>query len=383
LNPRGEIRYTVFLHPESESMAKRVLGNDPFLRGAAVRAPAPTPAPVPPPPAPARVLSAVVSSNVTSDIEAPPADRRRPSPIAEAPPEPPPQPSPSAASPFSTSRFLDRARATLEAGLASPTWQATRQAVLGLAHAVSTGLGRRVNPQPDAYGRDGELVAELEGVIDFLYRTYWRVQVEGAEHLPKGPALVVANHAGAIPLDGPILSWAIARERPDLAGARWLVEDQVFFAPFIGPLLNRLGGVRASPDHALSLLAERRPVLVFPEGIHGISKPYSDRYRLQRFGRGGFVKVALRAGVPIIPTAVIGSEETLPLLGKLPVRPGGVPYLPITPLGLLPLPVRWTLRFGAPLDLGAHQASDAGNPAAVAELTEATRQRIAQMLPKK
>jgi 1-acyl-sn-glycerol-3-phosphate acyltransferase len=262
----------------------------------------------------------------------------------------------------------------------SPTLHATRITAQGLFRAVAAGLGSSGAMLPDGYGRDAQLVEDLKGVMDFLCKRYWRVRLEGAEHLPSGAALLVANHAGAIPLDGPILAWAISKERPELAEARWLVEDQIFFAPFLGGLFNRLGAVRASPEHATRLLAEKRPVLVFPEGIQGISKPFRERYQLKRFGRGGFVKIALRTSVPILPVAIVGAEETLPLIAKLPVRTTGLPYLPITPLGPIPLPAKWTLRVGAPLDTKGYSTDAAEDPSVVQELTEATRREIARML---
>lgn len=340
-------------------MGKSVLGNDPFLRGAAPRVVEPPKAPIPLHPVQAKP---------------PPV----PAPEEPRPVEPPASPPPALSDRMGMA--LSMVRTLLEGALQNPTLHSTRMTAQGLVRAVQAGLGSGGARLPDGYGRDAQLVDELSGVIDFLYRTYWRVSVQGAEHIPQGPALLVANHAGALPLDGPILAWAIARERPELPDARWLVEDQVFFAPFVGPLLNRLGAVRASPEHALRLLAEKRPVLVFPEGIKGISKPFRQRYQLQRFGRGGFIKIGLRTGVPIVPVAVVGGEETLPLLAKLPIRPGGIPYLPLTPLGPIPLPVRWTLRFGEPLDTKGHPPQAAEDPSVVSELTEATRRSISQML---
>jgi 1-acyl-sn-glycerol-3-phosphate acyltransferase len=145
----------------------------------------------------------------------------------------------------------------------------------------------------------------------------------------------------------------------------------------MGALLNRLGAVRASPENASRLLSEGRPVIVFPEGIQGIGKRFGDRYQLKRFGRGGFIKIALRTGTPVVPVAIVGAEETSPLLAKLPGKLFGVPYLPMTPP---PLPAKWTIRFGEPMDL-----SDAGpradtDVATVQRLNERTRESIEGML---
>ncbi len=259
-------------------------------------------------------------------------------------------------------------------GLLAEAWSAIEAAL----RAIRAGLGTAGGEQLDVYGRDTRLSEAVAPLVDFLYSRWFRVEVEGASHVPPGGALLVANHAGALPLDGPMLHEALRRERPDLPEARWLAEDQVFYAPLLGTLFNRLGAVRASPDSATRLLAEGRPVLIFPEGIQGIGKPFRDRYRLQRFGRGGFVKLALRTRHPILPVAIMGAEETLPLLGKLPGGLLGVPYVPVTPLGPLPLPAKWRIRIGEPIEVppGARET----DLSVVESLVEATRNTIEHML---
>jgi 1-acyl-sn-glycerol-3-phosphate acyltransferase len=256
-------------------------------------------------------------------------------------------------------------------GLLAEAWSAIEAAL----RAARAGLGTAGGEQLDIYGRDARLSEAIAPLMDFLYSRWFRVEVEGAAGVPSGGALLVANHAGALPLDGPMLHEALRRERPDLPDSRWLAEDQVFYAPLLGTLFNRLGAVRASPDSATRLLDEGRPVLIFPEGIQGIGKPFRDRYRLQRFGRGGFVKLALRTHRPILPVAIMGAEETLPLLGKLPGGPLGVPYLPVTPF---PLPAKWRIRIGEPLQTppGAKET----DPSVVESLVEATRSTIEHML---
>ena len=233
--------------------------------------------------------------------------------------------------------------------LSTPGVSSVIDAFKGLFQAArsSAGLASRT-AEVDRWGKDAALAASLRPLGDLLYDKYWRVRVEGAEQLPKGPFIIVANHAGALPLDGPVLHLALQRERPDLEESRWLLEDQIFHAPFIGVLANRLGAVRANPENAMRLLGEGRPLVVFPEGFHGLAKPFSERYQLKRFGRGGYVKIALRAGVPIVPAAIIGGEESMPLLGKLPGGLFGVQYLPIT---LPPLPARWHIRFATPVSM--------------------------------
>lgn len=253
-------------------------------------------------------------------------------------------------------------------------------ALQGVAGAVRAGIGLGGSTALDEYGRDEALVRELEPLVDFLYESYWRITVQGAEHVPAGATLLVANHSGALPFDGPMLAEAVRRERPELREARWLVEDQVFYSPVLGTLFNRLGAVRACPENALRLLDEQRPLLVFPEGFQGLSKPFAQRYQLKRFGRGGFVKLALRTGAPIVPVAIVGAEESSPLLARLPSGFLGLPYLPLTPLGPLPLPARWFIRFGEPITAEGLPPEAAEDTVQVQRLTERTRDAIHSML---
>ncbi|HEX8822930.1 MAG TPA: lysophospholipid acyltransferase family protein [Archangium sp.] len=261
--------------------------------------------------------------------------------------------------------------------LASERFGKTVGSAQGLLNAALTGIGVGGGTAIDEYGKDAALGGVMQPVVDFLYERYWRVSVQGASHVPAGPVLLVANHSGALPFDGPVLQQALSRERPDLQEARWLAEDQVFHAPMLGTLMNRLGAVRACPENALRLLDELRPVIVFPEGIQGLSKPFAQRYQLKRFGRGGFVKLALRTGAPIIPVAIVGAEETAPLFGKIPASFLGISYLPLTPP---PLPARWTIRFGDPISMGELPPEAAEDMSQVQRLTERTRESIQGML---
>jgi 1-acyl-sn-glycerol-3-phosphate acyltransferase len=263
----------------------------------------------------------------------------------------------------------------------SPSLLSTEGAVSsaqGLAAVLRTLLGRATaETRVDGFGRDEALVSKLQPLADAVYDGWFRVTVEGVEQVPRGPCLLVANHAGALPIDGPVLHHALKRNRPELAPARWLLEDQVFHAPGLGVLWNRLGAVRASPENAHALLEQGAPVIVFPEGFQGLSKPFAERYRLQRFGRGGYVKIAARARVPVVPVAIVGAEESVPLLAKLP---GGVFGLPFLPLTLPPLPARWFIRFGAPVSLEDAGPAAADDLAWVQRTNEAVRDGIEAML---
>lgn len=227
----------------------------------------------------------------------------------------------------------------------------------------------------DPFGRDPELCDRLRPRLDDLLDRWLKVQVEGHEHIPPtGRALLVASHGGALPWDAVVLLAALGRAagRP----VRPLVEDPVMTAPFLGTLLTRLGCARASQDNAARLLERDEAVLVFPEGMQGLGKLWRQRHKLMRFGRGGFVRLALRTKAPILPVAVVGAEDTSPLLFKI----GGVmkekplPYIPVTPV--VPLPARWRIRVGAPLDAAAEvpEATDI----AVSALANRVRDRIQQ-----
>jgi 1-acyl-sn-glycerol-3-phosphate acyltransferase len=170
----------------------------------------------------------------------------------------------------------------------------------------------------------------------------------------------VANHAGALPWDAVLLIHALGSHAANPRTLRPLLEDLLFYFPYLGTLMNRLGAVRACTENAERLLSQDASILVFPEGAKGTNKLYRDRYQMQRFGRGGTIRLALKTGAPIIPVAIVGSEETHPMFGKLSLlaQPLGIPYIPITPtfpwlgpLGLVPLPVRWGIHVGAPLTL--------------------------------
>jgi 1-acyl-sn-glycerol-3-phosphate acyltransferase len=245
----------------------------------------------------------------------------------------------------------------------------------------------------DDFGHDPRATARWEWLFEFLYSKWFRVEATGLEHIPaKGRALLVANHAGSLPYDSAMVMHAVRRDHPARRDVRPLVEDTVFHLPFLGPIMNRIGGVRADPENAERLLRKDELVAVFPEGEKGMGKLWKDRYRLQRFGRGGFVKLALRTGAPIIPVAVVGAEEAAPMLGKVTwfAKNIGIPWIPVTPTfpwlgpaGLLPLPSKWYVEFGAPIDLSARQGFGPGaaeDRLLVNRLTDQIRTQIQTMI---
>lgn len=243
----------------------------------------------------------------------------------------------------------------------------------------------------DLFGFDRELTELLLPIIEPFTRYWWRVDVIGNERIPsEGPALVASNHAGAIPLDGMVLR-GVVWQQPPHRHLRMLAADLAFSIPFFSHIVRKTGNALATPEDTYRLLEMGELVCVFPEGFKGVGKGWRERYRLQRFGRGGFVEVAIRAGVPIVPVAVVGSEEIYPMIADLRplARLLGLPYFPITvlfpwlgPLGLVPLPSKWIVEFCDPVatdDLGADAASD---PMIVFEVTDRVRQSIQQTLLK-
>jgi 1-acyl-sn-glycerol-3-phosphate acyltransferase len=244
----------------------------------------------------------------------------------------------------------------------------------------------------DEFGFDEDLTSNvLMPLLRPLHRHYWRVSSHGVEHLPlDSGGLVVANHAGTLPADALITRLDILESTG--RHTRELAADLVFRLPFVGPLGRKTGATLASGDDADRLLTSGELVGVWPEGFKGIGKPWKDRYKLQRFGRGGFVATALRAQVPIIPTAIVGSEEIYPLVYdmKLLARLLGLPYFPVVaqmfalpvlgPLALLPLPSKWIIEYGEPIDTTAYGPDAAEDPMAVFDLTDRVRDTIQEML---
>jgi 1-acyl-sn-glycerol-3-phosphate acyltransferase len=245
----------------------------------------------------------------------------------------------------------------------------------------------------DDFGFDPDLTEHvLLAAMRPLYEKYFRVEVRGLDNIPStGGALVVANHSGTVPIDAMMTQLAIYDHHPAHRHLRMLGADLVFKSPLIAPLARKGGSTLACNEDAERLMSGGELAGVWPEGFKGIGKPFSERYKLQRFGRGGFVSAALRSGVPIIPCSIVGAEEIYPVVGnvKILARLLGFPYVPVTPffpllgpLGLLPLPSKWIIEFGEPIatdELGSGAADD---PMLVFNLTDQVREVIQQTLYK-
>jgi 1-acyl-sn-glycerol-3-phosphate acyltransferase len=235
----------------------------------------------------------------------------------------------------------------------------------------------------DPHGMDPELVAGIAPALDLLVDAWWRTEVRGLERLPPGAALVVANHGGRFHWDALVLGHLLRRAGREL---RPLLDEHALRAPVSGRAAARLGAVAATPENALRLLETGRLAAVFPEGSRNGDRPWAERYRIRRFGRGGFARIAMQAGVPIVPCAIVGSEETAAPFARpgwiaealdLPLL-AGAPGLPLGPLAWLPLPSRWSVRFGEPIAPAPGASAD--DEATATALTESVRATLQRML---
>ena len=261
---------------------------------------------------------------------------------------------------------------------------------LGDALASLVDLARLLEPPArlDRYGMDPDFAQRAEPLLDLLYTRWWRVEVKHADRVPSaGPVMVVASHGGAVPWDALVLRRALFRDHPARRDLRPLLDDRECELSGFGPLAVRLGAVRAAPEPVERILGAGGVVGVFPEGSSVARRPWRDRYRIQHFGRGGFAKLALRAGAPIVPCAIVGSEEASPAIaraGWLADRLGlpafSVRPVRVGPAALLPLPSRWSLTFGEPIPTDGLGPAAASDPVAVAALVERVRTTLQAML---
>lgn len=286
-------------------------------------------------------------------------------------------------------RLLDRLLQTrAERGTRRRDWRETLSALrpsrftarlsqLGLADPATA---------TDPFGEDHEFYERVRPLVRFLFEEFWRVEVDGIQHVPShGAGLLAANHAGLLPFDTLMLRYAVEELHPAGRVPRFLIENWFMGLPAINLALKRLGALSASQENASYLLARDYLVGLFPEGQKGVTKPYRERYRVQRFGRGGTIRLALRHQVPLIPVGVVGSEEVYPVLGKvsLPRRRSELNFLPITPtfphfglFGMIPLPSKWMIRFGEPIDISSFPPETADDDITVNTLNEELRQRV-------
>jgi 1-acyl-sn-glycerol-3-phosphate acyltransferase len=237
----------------------------------------------------------------------------------------------------------------------------------------------------DAYGMDAELVELARPFAGFLYRTWWRVETRGIDNIPAaGPALLVANHGGVVPWDSMMIATAVLEEHAEPRLVRCLHDRWLAALPGAAPGLATFGQAPALPENAARMLGEGQPVCVFPEGARGAGKLFFDRYRLAPFDAAAYIEAAVRAGAPVVPVAVIGAEETYPILANLEplAKLLGLPFFPLTPLfpwfgllGLVPLPVKWTIIFDTPLALPEHVAEE-DIPRLAAGMAAQARDRI-------
>ena len=243
----------------------------------------------------------------------------------------------------------------------------------------------------DEFGFDPHLNdAIFLPLLRVLFNSWFRVEVSGIENLPRtGAALVVANHAGVLPFDGLMTAVAVHDKHPTHRDLRLLAADMVFDMPMLGQAARKAGHTMACTADAHRLLAAGELTAVFPEGYKGLGKHFKDRYKLQRFGRGGFVGAALRTKAPIVPCSIVGSEEIYPMVAdvKLLARLLGLPYFPVTPLfplagpvGMVPLPSKWHIQFGEPIETADYDESAAEDPMITFELTDQVRETIQQTL---
>ena len=252
----------------------------------------------------------------------------------------------------------------------------------------------RLIPAPDPgreiddWGRSEAAFRLADPILNFYYRYWFRVELQDVENVPSaGGALLVANHSGALPPDAPMIMHGIRTEHPDPRPVYMLGEHWFKGYPGVGMVANKIGLVPAHPANAQRLLGdEGRLALVFPEGQKGSRKLYWQRYKLRRFGRGGFVRTAMRAGVPIVPIAVVGAEEAMPIFAHVPLlqRMTGLIYFPVNhafphfglAAGLMYLPAKFKIRFLDPVDLSGYSADDADDVALVQSISEDIRGTI-------
>ena len=244
--------------------------------------------------------------------------------------------------------------------------------------------------ETDEWGLDSEFVDAVQPFLTFMYSTYWRVQTTGPrQHSDEGAALLTCNHSGQLPWDGAMVGTSVYLDHPAQRIVRALYATWFPTLPFVSSTLTKMGQALATVDNGTRLLQEGHLVAVFPEGYKGVGKLFNDRYRLARFGRGGFVKMALRTGAPIVPVSIVGAEETYVSLYKSQTMAKliGFPFFPISLtfpwlglLGFVPLPTKWYIDFGTPIETAKYGPDAANNLVLVSQLTDQVRNVVQDMI---
>ena len=299
-------------------------------------------------------------------------------------------PAPGAGIPEAGIRFLRTVRSAVDSG-ADPL-AAVEVAATDLPKSLRDAIERmarrlRGDYHEDEWGFDEEFAEAAYPFFELLYDRWWRVEATGVDNVPAhGRAMLVSNHAGALfPFDASMITGAIMKRHPLPRWPRFMVLDWAFTLPYLSAFMRKVGGVPASQFNATRILESDGLMMVFPEGVKGTGKPFAERYRLQRFGRGGFVEIALRTGSPIIPIAVVGSEEIYPKIAdsQAMAKLIGAPFVPITPtfpwlgpLGLIPLPSKWRIEFCDPIDISGLGPEAAEDRRIVFEISEQVRETI-------
>ncbi len=296
-------------------------------------------------------------------------------------------------SPEVSLKLLERLRTTVSEDLLDlDTWRGVWYVLNYSLESQADLLKRRMTGdyETDEWGYDPEVLDAVKPFFDFLYSKFWRVETSGMEHIPdEGRALLVVNHSGQLPWDGAMVGTAVLNEHPAQRLVRTLYADWFPTLPFFSTLFVKAGQTLANEENGVRLLEQGQLVAVYPEGYKGVGKLFKERYRLARFGRGGFIRMALQTRSPIIPVSVVGAEETYISLAKSPALAKLIhfPYFPISPtwpwfglLGFVPLPTKWYIDFGQPISLENHEPDAAENVMLVSQLADQVRNVIQEMI---
>lgn len=289
--------------------------------------------------------------------------------------------------------ILEKLRETISADLFDvDTWRGIWYMLNYSLENQAGMLKRRITGEyeTDEWGLDMEYLNAVRPFFEFMYKVYWRVEATGLENIPEeGRTLLACNHSGQLPFDGSMVAIAVLLQHPAERLVRTLYATWFPTLPFFSSLLVKCGQVLATEDNGIRLLEQEQLVAVFPEGYKGVGKLFKERYKLARFGRGGFVRMALRTQSPIIPVSVVGAEETYISLYKSPTiaKLIGFPYFPISPtfpwlglLGFVPLPTKWYIDFGQPISTNNYEPDAANNLMLVSQLTDQVRNIVQGMI---